>query len=71
EIFDIQLHAYLRPAEVVAQQLSTDNGITDLEAEDRLGRYGSNELSGGGGVSPWKILVGQIFNAMILVLIMA
>ncbi|BGP42642.1 P-type ATPase [Rhodotorula kratochvilovae] len=50
-------------------ETSLDDGLTKSEAEARLKRNGPNELQGGGGVSPWKILAGQVCNAMVLVLI--
>jgi Na+-exporting ATPase len=43
------------------------DGLTDIEAQSRLGTYGTNELDDGPGVQPVKILIRQIANAMILV----
>ena len=53
----------------VTSELSADskNGLTDSEAKSRLEQYGRNELDDGPGVQPFKILVRQIANAMILV----
>jgi len=64
---------HLLSADEVAQQLHTDpdNGLSDEEAKSRLTKSGLNELLGGGGVSASRILMKQIFNAMVLVLIMA
>lgn len=64
---------HLLSADEVAQQLQTDpdNGLSDEEAKSRLTKFGLNELLGGGGVSATRILMKQIFNAMVLVLIMA
>ncbi|KAF8429556.1 sodium transport ATPase [Tirmania nivea] len=64
---------HLLPADEVARQLQTDpdNGLSDEEAKSRLTKFGLNELLGGGGVSASQILMRQIFNAMVLVLIMA
>lgn len=64
---------HLLPAHEVAQQLQTDpdNGLSDEEAKSRLTQFGLNELLGGGGVNPGQILMRQVFNAMVLVLIMA
>jgi Na+-exporting ATPase len=61
--------AYLLTAEEIVQQLATDtdNGLSEEEAQRRITKYGLNELEAGGGVSAFKILMGQIFNAMVLV----
>ncbi|GAB5592698.1 hypothetical protein Unana1_07598 [Umbelopsis nana] len=48
-----------------------DDGLTDAEAAERLSKYGRNELSGEGGVSVWKVLFRQLFNVMILILVIA
>lgn len=57
----------------LAQQLNADieNGLTAAEARQRLNDYGRNELDDGPGVQPFKILLRQVANAMMLVLIMA
>ncbi|GAA5905034.1 hypothetical protein JCM8208_007665 [Rhodotorula glutinis] len=60
----------LKAKEVAARvETSLDDGLSKSEADSRLKRDGPNELQGGGGVSPWKILFGQVCNAMVLVLI--
>lgn len=57
----------------LAQQLNADieNGLSAAEARQRLSEHGRNELDDGPGVQPFKILLRQIANAMMLVLIMA
>lgn len=35
-------------------------GLSDAQAQDRVSRYGSNELEGGEGVSWVRVLVAQI-----------
>ncbi|GAA5938621.1 uncharacterized protein JCM15063_005372 [Sporobolomyces koalae] len=64
-------HWFLMTPEEVASRLntSTDDGLQDPEVKTRQQRDGPNELSGGGGVSVWSILAGQVFNAMVLVLV--
>ncbi|KAI5845384.1 hypothetical protein BZA05DRAFT_408351 [Tricharina praecox] len=68
----LQTPAYLLSAAEVLRGLNVDpdNGLTEEEARARVQTAGPNELAGGGGVSPLRILAGQIFNAMVLVLIM-
>jgi P-type Na+/K+ transporter len=44
-----------------------DDGLTTEESKTRLDQHGSNELGGGGGVQPLKILARQVANAMTLV----
>ncbi|KHN94933.1 ATPase, P-type, potassium/sodium efflux, fungal [Metarhizium album ARSEF 1941] len=58
--------------EVVRQlQASVEAGLSTNEAERRLGEYGRNEFGEQDGVQPLKIFVGQIANALTLVLILA
>lgn len=61
--------AYLLSADEVIRGLNVDpdNGLTEEEARARVQIAGPNELAGGGGVSPLRILAGQVFNAMVLV----
>jgi P-type Ca2+ transporter type 2C len=53
------------------QQLSTsaDTGLTIEEVQQRLQKYGPNELEEFGGRSSWEILVDQFKNIMLLMLI--
>lgn len=53
------------------QQLSTsaDTGLTTEEVQQRLQKYGPNELEESGGRSSWEILVDQFKNIMLLMLI--
>lgn len=53
------------------QQLSTsaDKGLTPEEVQQRLQKYGSNELEESGGRSSWEILIDQFKNIMLLMLI--
>lgn len=62
---------FLLSVHETATKLNTDaeNGLTESAVAALQARDGPNQLSGGGGVSPWGILAAQIFNAMILVLI--
>jgi magnesium-transporting ATPase (P-type) len=55
--------------EQLLEEAKTDqlNGLTASNAQSRLGRNGSNELDEGPGISPIKILVRQVANAMTLV----
>lgn len=56
-------------AEQAAQEIGAnlEDGLTTSEAESRLQKYGRNELDDGPGVSPVKILIRQVANAMTLV----
>ncbi|TDZ48253.1 Sodium transport ATPase 2 [Colletotrichum trifolii] len=67
-----------RPAHALAthdlvQELraNPDDGLTPEEAKARLDEYGRNEFGAEKGVQPLKIFIGQIANAMTLVLILA
>lgn len=57
----------------VVDELSTDtwSGLDDAEAKRRLEEYSANDLGDTDGVSPVKILIAQVANAMTLVLILA
>jgi Na+-exporting ATPase len=44
-----------------------DDGLTTAEAKSRLEKHGSNDLGNDAGVSPAKILLRQVANAMTLV----
>lgn len=66
---ELSAPAYLLTPEEIVQQLATDteDGLSEEEAKSRLTKYGLNELEAGDSVSVARILVGQIFNAMVLV----
>ncbi len=53
----------------VRNELNADakQGLAASEAQSRLQEYGRNELEGGPGVQPFKILLRQVANAMMLV----
>lgn len=55
--------------EQVVEQLTSDAdyGLATAEAKRRLEEYGRNELGDSEGVSPLKIMVAQVANAMTLV----
>jgi P-type Ca2+ transporter type 2C len=46
-------------------------GLTSGEAEERLARYGPNQLEERGLRSPWKVLLGQFTEIMVVVLLIA
>lgn len=47
-----------------------DDGLTTAEAKSRHEKHGNNDLGADGGVSPAKILLRQVANAMTLVSVM-
>ncbi|KAH5557727.1 hypothetical protein HBI26_211520 [Parastagonospora nodorum] len=62
----------LKLAQVVDElRTETWSGLDDAEAKRRVEEYGPNELEAAEGVSPVKILIAQVANAMTLVLILA
>ena len=65
----ISLPAHALAYDTAAQELeaNTQDGLTDGQAKSRLDKYGRNELDDGPGVQPFKILVRQVANAMMLV----
>ena len=60
-------HALTYDAVTTELGANKDNGLSSAEAKSRLDEYGRNELDDGPGVQPFKILVRQIANAMMLV----
>jgi P-type Ca2+ transporter type 2C len=48
---------------------NADSGLTSPEIEQRLQKYGTNELEEHGGRSAWQILLDQFTNIMLLMLI--
>jgi magnesium-transporting ATPase (P-type) len=61
--------AHALPYEQVAQELgaNTQDGLSHDDAKKRLEDYGRNEFGEGNKVSPVRIFVGQIANALTLV----
>ncbi len=64
---------YSQPVDVVLDKLKADSasGLSQAEIERRLAEYGPNELVEKGVKSPWKILLEQLSDAMVIVLIIA
>ncbi|KAG2008873.1 calcium-transporting ATPase [Coprinopsis cinerea AmutBmut pab1-1] len=62
----------LTPARL-AEDLGTSltDGLSRNEAARRLATYGENVLEGDGGISIWKVLIGQLANALTVVLVAA
>ncbi|KIY72345.1 potassium/sodium eff [Cylindrobasidium torrendii FP15055 ss-10] len=50
---------------------SLTDGLSLRESSRRLETYGENILKGGAGVSAWRVLVGQLANALTIVLLAA
>jgi P-type Ca2+ transporter type 2C len=61
------------PLDEVAARLDTQlgAGLTDAEAKRRLADYGPNELEAARAVAPWKLLLEQFKNVLILILLVA
>lgn len=47
------------------------DGLTSTEAASRLSRYGPNELETAERASPWRLLLGQFGNILIIILLIA
>jgi len=69
----LSLPAHSLTLQQTVDELRTDiwSGLDDSEATRRLEDYGKNELGEMESISPLKILVAQVANAMTLVLILA
>ena len=58
-------------SEAVLKHFSSSiNGLTEKEAQERLARYGPNEIRREGGISPIKIFLSQ-FNSFIVYILIA
>ncbi|KAI8335704.1 potassium/sodium efflux P-type ATPase [Chlamydoabsidia padenii] len=57
----------------VTKLLNSDleDGLSEEEVERRRSEYGFNEMEGEGGVNPFKLLLRQFLNIMVLILIIA
>ncbi len=60
------------PTEAVFAKLeSTPSGLSGMEATRRLTVHGLNELQAPHGVSPWRLLLEQFQNVLIVILLVA
>ncbi|KAG0078703.1 hypothetical protein BGZ92_001354, partial [Podila epicladia] len=59
--------------EQTAQHLNTSifEGLSAVEAANRLKSHGANELEGNGGVKWYKVLWRQVANALVVILLIA
>jgi len=57
--------------EVLAKLQSSLDGLTNEEAARRLAEYGPNELTVAPRSSPWKLLLDQLKNGLIVILLVA
>jgi Ca2+-transporting ATPase len=63
---------HTKTREQVLEKLRADpEGLSSNEVEERLSRYGPNELEERGLRSPWKVLLGQFTEIMVVVLLIA
>lgn len=69
----LSLPAHSLSLNQVAEELKANvgSGLTAAEARSRLEEYSSNDLGQSEGVSPLRIIVAQVANAMTMVLILA
>ena len=58
-------------AAAAALGTSLDTGLSEQEAARRLAQYGPNELATAGAVAPWRLLLEQFRNVLILILLVA
>ncbi len=64
---------FAKTVEEIQTELSTDlkHGLSSAEAEKRLAQYGPNELIDRGLKSPWKILLEQFTEIMVVILLIS
>ena len=56
---------------VLADLETSSDGLTSAVAQERLARFGPNELKATHGISPWEILLEQFKNVLIIILLVA
>ena len=57
--------------QVLKELKTTDKGLSQQEAEERLKQYGLNEIKEGKKISPWQIFINQFKSIVIWILIVA
>ena len=57
--------------DLLARLRTTAEGLTSAEARRRLTEYGPNSLPTESGISPWRILLGQLRSVITLLLVAA
>ncbi len=64
---------HLRDTETVLTELKTDpkKGLTDSEVQQRLDKYGANEIESGEVRSPLDMILDQFRDVMVIILIIA
>jgi Ca2+-transporting ATPase len=63
---------YQRKAEDALSDLKSGRqGLSQPEAQKRLGRYGANELAEKKGISPWALFLRQFKSFLIIILLIA
>jgi magnesium-transporting ATPase (P-type) len=68
---EVPYHTYTVAETEAELKTSSLEGLTSDEADDRLRRYGTNELKGNGGVKWYLVLWRQIANPLVVVLLIA
>jgi len=68
---DCDSHAHTLTIEALLKSLKTDTkeGLPTAYIEKRRGKWGENKIEGANGVSIWKVLMGQLVNALTFVLL--
>jgi Ca2+-transporting ATPase len=61
----------LTPDQVFAALDTGPRGLSESDARERLERHGPNELAAGKQISPWRILLRQFANLLIIILLVA
>uniref|UniRef100_D8PXV2 P-type Na(+) transporter n=1 Tax=Schizophyllum commune (strain H4-8 / FGSC 9210) TaxID=578458 RepID=D8PXV2_SCHCM len=66
-------YAHTQTVEQILSDLGTnaEDGLSKNESTRRLERHGENLLKGKDGVSAWRVLIGQVANALTIVLLAA
>ncbi|MFW9988210.1 MAG: cation-translocating P-type ATPase [Candidatus Odinarchaeota archaeon] len=68
---DIQAHSLKYEEVAIKMNTSIDTGLSESEAQNRIEKYGKNELIKEKGKTAWQIFIGQFKDFLIYLLIFA
>ena len=61
----------ISPENTLSELETSEDGLSDQQAEDRLQQYGPNRIESGKETSTWKILLHQLTSPLIYILLAA
>ena len=64
---------HIMDIDTVVQMMNSDkeSGLSEAQVEAKRAEHGFNEMEGDGGVNPFKLMLKQFMNVMVLILVIA